>query len=342
MSWMAAIAAGLLLAIAGGWLWLRRRGGANRARSGDVQPRGEPAPARAGPDAPRAVEVAGSGHDAGDEAESEAGWMRALCARAFGGTSAAPADAATRTAQAEVETAAVAVLARIDAHPRYTPRRPQLLPQLTRAINDPAAGAQAIATILAQDPALAGNLLRIANSASYRRHAVPIENLERAVTLLGTEGLRQIVLAALLQPVITDDGSAFGRCAALLWDHTLLTAKAATQLQEGATRDEQHAAQLLALLAGLGSVAVVQVLRDAYAKHADARPDADAIAAMIATWSAPCARAISEDWGLSTRLQQALAGLGGDAATDESAERLMRALRACRASAAAALPAPVA
>lgn len=259
--------------------------------------------------------------------------LQRLCARAFADAASAPV-AVSAAAQTAVEAAAVEVLTRIDAHPRYTPRRPQLLPQLTRAINDPAASAQSIAAILGQDPALAGNLLRIANSALYRRRGVPIEHLERAVALLGTEGLRQTVMAALLQPVITNDGSVFARCATLLWDHTLLSANIATRPAQGATRDDLHAAQLLALLYGLGSVVVVQVLRDTWSKRGEGGPAPDTLVSMLDTWSVPCARSISADWGLSVPVQRALEELA--AGTEgEALGQLGRSLRISRAQAAA-------
>lgn len=258
--------------------------------------------------------------------------LRRLCARAFAGLATAP-DAAPAAAQSAAEAAAVETLARIGAHPRYTPRRPQLLPQLTRAINDPAASAQSIAAILGQDPALAGNLLRIANSVVYRRQAAPIEHLERAVTLLGTEGLRQTVMAALLQPVITNDGSVFARCAALLWDHTLRSANVAIRKVQGASRDDLHATQLLALLYGLGSVVVVQVLRDSWGKGGEGRPDPDTLVSLLDTWSVRCARSISADWGLSTRVQRALEELAGGT-EGEALGKLSRSLRISRALAA--------
>ncbi|QNH17626.1 HDOD domain-containing protein [Xanthomonas sp. SS] len=338
--WIAGVAVVLLLGI-GGWMWRRGR------------PRGSVVPIAV------ARTVAASAHRATAEdavtdaaiaaepgqgvaataaelsAEQESALLLRLYALAFAGVPAPEPSAASRAGQAEIAAAAVAVLARIDAHPRYTPRRPQLLPQLTRAINDPDVGAQAIAAILGQDPALAGNLLRIANSAVYRRHAEPIESLERAVALLGTEGLRQIVLAALLQPVIADDGSAFGRCAALLWEHTLLSAKATARHAEDATREDPAAAQLLALLYGLGTVAVVQVVRDAYARHAAVRPDPDVVAGLLENWTGPCAKAISADWGLSERVQKALEQTGAPALHGGSA--LARSLRSTRALVAADL-----
>ncbi|MGJ4801909.1 HDOD domain-containing protein [Luteimonas sp. SDU82] len=331
-SWIAVFAAVLVLGVAG-WLLARaRRVGVKPAVSAmDATPRG--AAARQAADdhrlhAARAARAAPPG-DATPATERQI--LEWLCARAFAEAGTAPG--AADAAQAEVEAAAVDVLARIDAHPRYTPRRPQLLPQLTRAINDPAASAQSIAAILGQDPALAGNLLRIANSALYRRRGVPVEQLERAVTLLGTEGLRRTAMAALLQPVIADDGSAFARCAALLWDHTLLSADIASRPAGPATRDELHARQLLALLYGLGSVVVVQVLRDTWGKRGHGAPALDALVALLDTWSARCARSISADWGLSSRMQRALEELA-EGTGDDGLGELGQALRLSRAQAA--------
>jgi len=330
--WIAVSAAVLVLGVAGWALARRNRGGA--------APSSGPAPARtavpADDPAPVADGEAAPGHAAASvmdvsTLEPERMILQRLCVRACADAATAPGTSPPAI-QADAEAAAVEVLARIDAHPRYTPRRPQLLPQLTRAINDPAASAQSIAAILGQDPALAGNLLRIANSAMYRRQAAPIEHLERAVALLGTEGLRRTVMAALLQPVITDDGSVFARCAALLWDHSLLSADIAMRPAPGATRDDLHAVQLLALLHGLGSVVVVQVLRDAWGKRTHDGPQPEALASLLDAWSLRCARSISADWGLSTRVQRALEELaGGDALAPGDLSRAVRTSRALAA-----------
>ena len=266
--------------------------------------------------------------------ESERALLRRLCAPAFADATVSAERAGASHAAAVA--AATEVLARIDAHPRYVPRRPQLLPQLTRAINDPEASAPSIAAILAQDPALAGNLLRIANSAMYRRQAAPVEQLERAVALLGTEGLRRTVMAALLQPVITDDGSVFARSAQRLWDHTLRSAALAAGAPGRARRDDPHAAQLLALLYGLGSVVVVQVLRDTWARRADGVPEVETLVALLDTWSVRCARSMSADWGLSARVQHALDELERDR-DGATLGPLGRTLRDCRAEAAGAM-----
>src|SRR5690606_27007960 len=119
------------------------------------------------------------------------------------------------------------------------------------------------------------------------------------------------VMAALLQPVISNDGSVLARCAAILWDHALLSANIAARQAQGASRDDLHATQLLALLYGLGSVVVVQVLRDSWGKSGAGSPAADTLVSLLDAWSMHCARAISADWGLSERVQRALDEPGG-------------------------------
>lgn len=343
--WIAAFPAVLVL-VAAGWMLARRQRG---AKAGQATPAPGTTTPRATDDespAPRATGSAVSDNAAARPTDvpvldTERVVLQRLCARAYADEATVPGPASAAT-QSAAEAAAIQVLARIGAHPRYTPRRPQLLPQLTRAINDPAASAQSIAAILAQDPALAGNLLRIANSATYRRQAAPIEQLERAVALLGTEGLRQTVMAALLQPVISNDGSVFARCAAILWDHTLLSANIAVRQAQGANRDDLHATQLLALLYGLGSVVVVQVLRDSWGKSGAGSPAPDTLVSLLDTWSMHCARAISADWGLSERVQRALEEPAGGS-EDRVPGDLGRSLRIGRAQAAdemTGVPAP--
>ena len=79
-----------------------------------------------------------------------------------------------------------------------------------------------ISRIIAQDPALTGNLLRIANSPIYRVSSLPVESIDRAVTLVGVQGIRSIIATALLQPVMSGRQRTFSRFPELVWEHTLV------------------------------------------------------------------------------------------------------------------------
>lgn len=205
-----------------------------------------------------------------------------------------------------VSKAAAAVLDRVESQPRYMPRRPHLLPRLMQAINDPDPSARRIAEVIGQDPALAGTLLRIANSPLHRVSREPVESIERAVALLGTDGLRPIVAAALLQPVMDTGHGPFTRFPRMVWDHSLLAAAAAVEHARSVERADPYAAQLLGLLHGLGAIVVVQVVRDEYARDPRRVPDAEVPAALLEPWAAHTARRIAAGWGLSDRIRDAL------------------------------------
>lgn len=238
------------------------------------------------------------------------------------------------TAHANVVSHAVSTLATIETQPRYTPRRPQLLPQLMRTVNDPHASGQAMAAIIAKDPALAGNLLRIASSALYCVQSRPIENIAHAVAMVGTDGIRQLIAAALVQPVMgVAGGGPFGRLATIIWDHTLLSAAAAADHAALVERDDAFSAQLLGLMQGLGAATVARVARDQYARRPGLVPDASVVAALLDGWAAPTARRVAEKWALPERIRQAL----DDQQRGVAPDSLGRSLRFGRSAAALAM-----
>ncbi len=199
------------------------------------------------------------------------------------------------------------ILERIEARPEYIPRRPSLLPKLMATVNDNEATMAEMSRIIAQDPALTGNLLRIANSPIYRTSSLPVDSIDRAVTLVGVQGIRTIIATALLQPVMTSvSGTSFSKFPELVWEHTLYAAMAgeahATQVENA----EPFVSQLIGLLHGLSAIVVFRIVRDQFAAHPHLNPDPGSIARMLETWVAPTAGRIAVSWELSTRVQYAL------------------------------------
>ena len=181
-----------------------------------------------------------------------------------------------------------------------------VLPQLMRAVNDPDAGGSEIAAIIAQDPALATNLLRIANSPAYKVHERPVESLQRAVTLVGTEGVRQIISAVLVQPVMQVQCEVFPQFSAIIWEHALLASRAAADHARTVTFGDAFAAQWLGLVQGLGAALVMrQLLQEAQARGEPVEP---ALALqLLQQWSLPLAQRVAAAWELPEPVHQALA-----------------------------------
>ncbi|WP_305804653.1 HDOD domain-containing protein [Stenotrophomonas sp. YIM B06876] len=230
--------------------------------------------------------------------------------------------------------AVITALGRADLSPRYTPRRPQLLPQLIQSVNDTAASSRSISAIIGQDPVLAGNLLRIANSPLYRLQSRPVESIERAVTLVGTDGIRQIISAALVQPVMHAGGGDGSRFPVLIWEYSLRVSAAAADHARGVERDDGFAAQLAGLLHGLGAVVVMQAAHDEYARQPALAPSALALRELLERCTQPTAARIALHWELADVIHQALHDGDSPAAQDSA---LGRSLRFARTAAALAV-----
>jgi len=230
---------------------------------------------------------------------------------------ASPLSAPAPAAYEALASQARAVLETVAAEPRYAPRRPLLLPQLLQAMRDDDVSRRDLAKIIARDPALTGSLLKLANGAFYRVSDKPVESIDRAVALLGTEGIRSLVATALVQPVFQLSKQQFPHYPEAVWEHTYRAAAAAEAHAAVVEDADPFAAQLLGLVMGLGSIVVFRVALDRYAARPGSKPDAAVIAMLLNEQAAPVARRIAASWELSERIAEAL--------EDQSAAQEMRA-----------------
>jgi HD-like signal output (HDOD) protein len=285
----------------------------------------------AGPGTPRTPPTARSVPtpvDAGPAGDADA-----LLRAGFHALALVPRSGATPAPAADPGRLAGAVAAALEAQDwsaRHLPRRPQLLPQLIQTVNDSDASARAMAGIIGQDPVLTGNLLRIANSPVYRLQAKPVDTLQRAVTLVGTDGIRQIISAVLVQPVMQLHCEAFPQFGTVIWEHALLASRAAADHARRVTHEDGFAAQWLGLTHGLGAALVMRHLLDTSAQHGQPAPSQDLAITVLDTWTLPVASRVAAAWQLPTAVHEALL-------RDPSHGGLPASLRFARAAAAASL-----
>src|SRR5579883_2026229 len=148
---------------------------------------------------------------------------------------------------------------------QLAPRRPSLLPQLIRAANDDAAPRRELAAIIRRDPSLVGHLLEMANSSFYRVTERPVESIDRAVVLLGSEGIRSLIAAAAMQPIFRIAGGPYPRFAQTVWEHAWRSANAAVVHAAMVEKADPFAAELLSLVWGLADVVLFQAVLERYA-----------------------------------------------------------------------------
>ncbi|MEO8019602.1 MAG: HDOD domain-containing protein [Pseudomonadota bacterium] len=197
---------------------------------------------------------------------------------------------------------AMRVLGNLKLQAKYLPRRPSLLPRLMTAINNDSNSMGAMAKIIGEDGTLLSGLLRLANSSFYRLSGnKPIDSLEKAVALVGTDGLRSLVATALLHPVMTGSPGAFSSFAEATWEHSQYSAGCAELHAVRIEQADAFSARLLVLLLGLASNAVFRVAREhCLAEAHDVRPAA--MAKLLDDWVPFMALRIAENWQLPADL----------------------------------------
>jgi len=201
---------------------------------------------------------------------------------------------------------ATRVLGDLDLQAKYLPRRPSLLPRLMSAINSDTNSLREMAKIIGDDGTLLGGLLKLANSSFYRvSGARPIESLEKAVALVGTDGLRSLVATALLHPVMTGTRGPFSSFAEATWEHSQYAASCAELHAVRLERADAFNAHLLVMLLGLASNAVFRIAREHCPATSDVRPTV--MASFLDDWVQPTALRIAENWQLPEELCGVLA-----------------------------------
>jgi HD-like signal output (HDOD) protein len=233
--------------------------------------------------------------------------LRRLRGLELGADLSAPSGQQDRAHQLIVA-AALAAIGDPASQRKYFPRRPSLLPELIRAINDEGVSVRKLVPIVARDPALVGNLLRVANSSYYRVTQHAVETIERAIVVLGSDGLRSVMAAALMQPIFQVPGSGgASRFPEIVWEHAVRSAHAAIPHAALVERQNPFAAELLTLISGLAEIVLFRAVLEHCSRSAGrVVVDPLVIASILDSHSASFAWHIGADWRLSEEMLAAL------------------------------------
>jgi putative nucleotidyltransferase with HDIG domain len=147
---------------------------------------------------------------------------------------------------------------------RLLPPTPRVVPELMRLLNMPDLDSSKIVNMISYDPALTANILRISNSA-YFGAAIPICDLQEAVTRLGFQQVYQLVAAATGAKLLSSAQAAYGLEQGELWKHSIAAAVAA-QIIARNIGDNENLAFTTALLHDIGKTILSNSLNAAYVK----------------------------------------------------------------------------
>jgi putative nucleotidyltransferase with HDIG domain len=174
------------------------------------------------------------------------------------------------------------------------PLLPRVASQVIALVGNSKTDASQLAELIHRDPALAGHVLRIANSPAYIPR-MPIVSLQQAVSRLGLNVVTEIAFAASVQGgVFRVPG--YEPVLHQLWRHALASGALAKEIAR-ARRLNVESAFLCGLLHAVGKPALLQLINDVAGADKVALDDARLFALLDDLHTIVGTR-IAEQWGL--------------------------------------------
>jgi len=135
---------------------------------------------------------------------------------------------------------------------------PQVTTQIIRTVEDPRSTANQLHKIVSHDPALVARILKVVNSAFY---GLPgqIGSIERAIVVLGLNGVKNIAVAASLGQLFRGAMLCEGVSAKDLWTHCIAVAVASRDLARNLKVGNPDEAFLAGLIHDVGILVSLQL-----------------------------------------------------------------------------------
>ena len=139
------------------------------------------------------------------------------------------------------------------------PSFPEAVLRVQRALQSPDTTVDEIVRILSSEPALAARLLRIANSAEFRRMDGEITDLRKAVSRMGFNMVRSVSVAFAMRQLRRKDSYSAAVQAELeaVWRESIEIAAASYVIAKHAARANPEQALLAGLLHVLGRLYII-------------------------------------------------------------------------------------
>jgi len=178
------------------------------------------------------------------------------------------------------------------------PRRPGSLPMLMRALSSETTDRKQITDIILSDPSLTDQLLQVANSPYFRPGDNTIESVDQAVFVLGLDGIRNVISAAVMRPMMAARNSREALFAQRAWRWGLTCARAA-ELIARIHRDDTSAHFMVGLLPALAYITIRRELgRICRSQNAGSEPEPAVLRAALIRHQWTACQLLANVWNL--------------------------------------------
>lgn len=174
--------------------------------------------------------------------------------------------------------------------------------QLLKVVDDPAVTSDRLADEIQSDPALAAEVLKLANSAAYGRTATPLD-LGQAINRVGTRQLRMILMTALLKEKVRRT-ALVADASNLAWRHSMFCAVLASNLARPANLVPE-AAYMAALFHNVGVLALLATIDTWQQQRGGEPPSPRAIVEVLKGHAYEATPKVMADWNFPDDVAQA-------------------------------------
>ena len=184
------------------------------------------------------------------------------------------------------------------------PPFPDTALKVQECIRDPDGDIQALAAIVATEPALAARLMRMANSAMMRRGPMEVTDIPTAISRVGMDMVQNAAVSfAAREAFQTAPGSpCINDLNRLRRESVQIAAVAYVIGKQLSTVRKPDEAMLAGLLNAVGKYYIFMKASD----HPDLFSDRDALEGLVNQWHTGVARAIVESWNFPESIAQAV------------------------------------
>jgi HD-like signal output (HDOD) protein len=169
-------------------------------------------------------------------------------------------------------------------------------------VNDPASDVAALATLIRNDQAMAGHVMKYANSPLLRGGA-PLVSLQQAITRLGMRSVADIAFAACMGPRLFK-APAYAALIERIWRESLATAVWAREIAR-ALRSNVEVSFLCGLLHQVGKPVMLQLVQEVLGPDAGATGDAP-LAALLDRYAREAGLQVASAWHLPQSVSEVI------------------------------------
>jgi len=189
------------------------------------------------------------------------------------------------------------------------PAMPESVSKVIDVLQDEDFNINELLALIEREPSMAGDLIKLANSARYFRGDKPVSDIRVAFTFMGSQGLMDGVLQVFLKQFSVSTHRHFKQFGTRIWEHSFRTALHSQQIAaERLGIEQKGVGYFVGLIRNLGYMVLFQLISESFKfVRPDAKPCTETLINLLEQYSMQITGLIAEHWQLPNEVKIALA-----------------------------------